>query len=184
MLNASAAQKRSPFPSSVRAAAQYGSTVEALVGYLQTWQLIPEDRLAHSMKDLFAVEVATATIAAIGQRKAEAFTGLAEHIEQQFKQAVVKHLDETGYRIAGRLQWLHVASTGLLTCSRTAAQRGAMWADVCGIFVHDFLRPYLAMLSVLHALCNAHHLRQLKALSYIEQEPWARAMHRFENYHY
>ena len=172
-------ETQAAFPAAVRAAAQYGTTVEALVGYLQAWQLIPEDRLADLMKDVFGVEVATATIAAIGQRKAEEFTGLAEHIEQQVKQAVVKHLDETGYRIAGRLQWLHVASTGLLTCYRTAAKRGAMWADVCGIIVHDFWRPYLAMLGVLHALCNAHHLRELKALMDIEQEPWARAMPRF-----
>ena len=119
-------ETQAAFPAAVRAAAQYGTTVEALVGYLQAWQLIPEDRLADLMKDVFGVEVATATIAAIGQRKAEEFTGLAEHIEQQVKQAVVKHLDETGYRIAGRLQWLHVASTGLLTCYRTAAKRGAM----------------------------------------------------------
>jgi transposase len=172
-------ETQAAFPVEVRAAAQYGATVEALVVYLQAWQLIPEDRLAELMKDVFGLEVATATIAAIGQRKAEEFTGLAEHIEQQVKQAAVKHLDETGYRIAGGLQWLHVASTGLLTCYRTAAKRGAMWAGVCGIIVHDFWRPYLAMIGVIHALCNAHHLRELKALMDIEKEPWARAMHRF-----
>ena len=83
------------------AAAQYGATVEALVVYLQAWQLIPEDRLAELMGDVFGVEVATSTIAAMGQRKAQELTGLAEHIEQQVKQAAVKHLDETGYRIAG-----------------------------------------------------------------------------------
>lgn len=70
--------------------------MEALVVYLQAWRLMPEDRLAELMKDVFGVEVATATIAAIGQRQAEEFTGLAEHIEQQVKQAAVQHLDETG----------------------------------------------------------------------------------------
>jgi len=167
------------FPDGVTAAAQYGATVEALVVYLQAWQLIPEDRLAELLGDVFGVEVATSTIAAMGQRKAQALTGLAEHIEQQVKAAAVKHLDETGYRIAGVLQWLHVASTWLLTCYRTSDKRGSMLAGVRGIIVHDFWRPYLSMVGVTHALCNAHHLRELKALIDIENEPWARAMHRF-----
>lgn len=167
------------FPPEVTAAAQYGATVEALVVYLQAWQLIPEDRLAELMRDVFGVDLATSTIAAMGQRKAQELTGLATHIEQQVKDAAVKHLDETGYRIAGVLQWLHVASTGLLTCYRTSAKRGAMWSGVRGIIVHDFWRSYLSMVGVVHALCNAHHLRELKALIDIEKEPWARAMHHF-----
>ena len=172
-------ETQAAFPAEVKAAAQYGATVEALVVYLQAWQLIPEDRLAELMSDVFGVEVATATIAAMGHRKAQELTGLAEQIEQQVKKATVKHLDETGYGIAGALQWLHVASTWLLTCYRTADKRGARWAGVRGIIVHDFWRPYLTMLGVTHALCNAHHLRELKALMDIEKEPWARAMHRF-----
>ena len=104
-------ETQAAFPAEVTAAAQYGATVEALVVYLQAWQLIPEDRLAELMKDVFGVDVATSTIAAMGQRKAQELAGLAEHIEQQVKHAAVKHLDETGYRIAGVLQWLHVAST-------------------------------------------------------------------------
>ena len=167
------------FPAEVTAATQYGATVEALVVYLQAWQLIPEDRLAELMTDVFSVDLATSTIAAMGQRKAQALTGLAAQIEQQVKDAAVKHLDETGYRVAGVLQWLHVASTGLLTCYRTSAKRGAMLAGVRGIIVHDFWRSYWTMLGVMHALCNAHHLRELKALMDIEKEPWAWAMHRF-----
>jgi transposase len=167
------------FPDEVTAAAQYGATVVALVVYLQAWHFIPEDRLAELMDDVFGVEVATSTIAAMGHRKAQDLTGLAEHIEEQVKQAAVKHLDETGYRIAGVLQWLHVASTWLLTCYRTSSKRGAMLAGVRGIILHDFWRPYLRMEGVTHALCNAHHLRELKALIDIEKEPWALALHRF-----
>jgi transposase len=172
-------ETQAAFPAEVRAAAQYGATVEALVVYLQAWQLIPEDRLAELRGDVFGVEVATSTIAAMGHRKAQELAGLAEHIEQQVKHAAVKQLDETGYRIAGVRQWRPGASTGLLTCYRTSAKRGAMLAGVRGIIVHDFWRPYLTMIGVTHALCNAHHLRELKALIDIEQEPWARARPRF-----
>lgn len=77
------------------------------------------------------------------------------------------------------LQWLHVASTWLLTFYRTSRKRGAMLEGVEGIVVHDFWRPYFTMKGVAHALCNAHHLRELKALVDIEKEPWALAMSRF-----
>jgi transposase len=149
-----------------------------LVVYLQAWQLIPEDRLAELMSDVFGLEVATATVAAMGHRKAQELAGLAAHIEQEVKHAAVKHLAETDYRIAGGLHWLHVASTCLLTSYRTSAKRGAMLAGVRGIIVHDFWRSYLTMVGVLHALRNAHHLRELKALMDIEKELWARAMYR------
>ena len=173
------AATQAAFPEEVRAAVQYGASITALVVYLQCWQVVPEDRLAELLPEVFGVDLATATIAAMGHKKAEELAGLADHIGQQVKQAPVKHLDETGYRIAGLLQWLHVASTGLLTFYRTAHKRGAMLTGVLGIIVHDCWKPYFAMEGVVHALCNAHHLRELKALIDIEKEPWALAMSRF-----
>ena len=53
-----------------------------------------------------------------------------------------------------------------------------MLANVVGVIVHDHCKPYYTMQDVLHALCNAHHLRELKALVEIEQEDWARQMQR------
>ena len=42
--------------------------------------------------------------------------------------------------------------------------------------MHDHWKPYYTLEGVLHALCNAHHLRELKALVEIEKEDWARRM--------
>jgi transposase len=42
--------------------------------------------------------------------------------------------------------------------------------------MHDHWKPYYTLKGVLHALCNAHHLRELKALVEIEREDWARKM--------
>ena len=47
-----------------------------------------------------------------------------------------------------------------------------------GVIVHDHFKPYFTLPGVAHALCNAHHLRELKALVDIEKEPWARRMSR------
>jgi transposase len=92
--------------------------------------------------------------------------------------AAVKHMDETGFRIGGKTQWLHVACTAWLTFYRVCARRGSLLTDVAGIVVHDHWMPYYGMPDVRHALCNAHHLRELKALIEIEKEDWARKMHR------
>ena len=172
-------ETQATFPQEVTAAAQYGVSITALVVYLQYWHFIPEDRLAELLHDVFGVELATATLAAMGHKKAEELAGLADHMGQQVKQAAVKHLDETGYRIGGLTQWLHVASTWLLTCYRTSRKRGEMWGAMAGIIIHDHWCPYFTMPGVLHGLCNAHHLRELRALSEIDKEPWALGMARF-----
>jgi transposase len=104
---------------------------------------------------------------------------VAQAIAGKVKQAPVKHMDETGYRVSGMTQWLHVAATVLFTFYRTSAKRGALLAGAIGTIVHDHWKPYFTMDGVLHALCNAHHLRELKALMEIEKEAWAFAMFRF-----
>ena len=90
------------------------------------------------------------------------------------KRAPVKHADETGVRVGGALRWLQVAATTLLTFYMVTSKRGEIIADMIGVLVHDHFAPYFE--SVLHALCNAHHLRELKALIEIEKEPWAKTM--------
>ena len=59
-----------------------------------------------------------------------------------------------------------------------SAKRGSLLASVTGIVVHDHWKPYYTMTGVRHALCNAHHLRELQALVEIEKEDWARKMQR------
>ena len=81
-------------------------------------------------------------------------------------------MDETGFRIGGKTQWLHIASTVWLTFYRISAKRGSLLAKVTGIVVHDHWKPDDTMTGVLHALCNAHHLRELKVLVKIEKEDW------------
>src|SRR6202166_1226905 len=73
---------------------------------------------------------------------------------------------------------MHIASPALLTFYRVCAKRGSLLANVVGIVVHDHWKPYYTVEGVLHALCNAHHLRELKALVEIEKEEWARKMQR------
>ena len=167
---------RGRFPDGVNAPVQYGARIRSFVIYLLHYQLLPEDRLAELMADLFGVKLAAATIARMSRTCAERLRGFTETLRDLVAGAPVKHMDETGFRIAGKTQWLHVASTALLTFYRVCAKRGSLLANVAGIAVHDHWKPYYTMQGVLHALCNAHHLRELKALVEIEKEDWARKM--------
>lgn len=171
-------QTRARFPDCVAAPVQFGKRIGAIVLYLLHYQLLPEKRLATLMSDLFGVPLATATIARISQDCAEGFQCFAEAVRDQVAKAAVKHMDETGFRIGGKTQWLHIASTTLLTFYRVCTRRGSLLANVAGIVVHDHWHPYYTLKDVLHALCNAHHLRELKALVEIEKEEWARRMQR------
>ena len=171
-------QTRAAFPDWVTAPVQYGKRIGAFVLYLLHGQLLPEKRLATLMADLFGVRLATATIARISQDCAARFRSFADAVRSHVAAAAVKQMDETGFRVSGKTQWLHVACTTLFTFYRISARRGSLLAQVSGIVVHDHWHPYYMLKGVLHALCNAHHLRELKALVEIEKEDWARRMQR------
>ena len=104
--------------------------------------------------------------------------GFVTFVRDQIAAAKVKHLDETGYCIGGITQWLHIAATRWLTWYRTSPKRGSLPHNFTGVVVHDHWNPYYTLDNVTHALCNAHHLRELRALIEIEEEDWAGRMRR------
>ncbi|MBV9290771.1 MAG: transposase [Hyphomicrobiales bacterium] len=54
----------------------------------------------------------------------------------------MRHLDETGFRVAGKGQWLHTVSTESLTYYRVTEQRGDVPQTLSGgVVVHDHFRP-------------------------------------------
>jgi transposase len=170
------AETRAAFPEDVTAPVQYGANIAAVVVYLLHFQFLPEKRLAMLMADLFGVHLVTATIAGMSRNCAARFQSFAAAVRDHVAAAPVKHMDETGFRIGGKTQWLHIASTIWLTFYRVSPKRGSLMENVLGIVVHDHWKPYYTLQGVLHALCNAHHLRELKALVEIEKEDWARKM--------
>lgn len=167
---------KAAFPAGVAAPVQYGPRISAIAVYLLHGQFVPEDRVTEVMRDLFGVSLVAATIAQMSRNCADRLTSFVQAVRDHVAGAAVKHLDETGFRIGGQTRWLHVASTALLTIYRSCDRRGLVWDNMSGIAVHDHWKPYYTMKSVLHALCNAHHLRELKALIEIDKEDWARQM--------
>ena len=171
-------ETKAEFPAGVSAAAQYGERVRAAAIYLNVQQLIPEDRVAQTMHDVFgALYLCAASLATWVEDKAEGLASVAAHIGALAAQAPVRHLDETGFRVGGKGQWLHTVSTETLTFYRVTEQRGAVPEGLTGgVVVHDHFKPYYGLTKVAHAFCNAHHRRELKALIELDEEPWAKAM--------
>jgi transposase len=166
------------FPYGVNAPVQYGNVVKSYAIYFQQ-QFIPEDRLQETFNDLFNIDLATATLNHFSETMYEALEIFENNVLSKIKTASVKHLDETGFRVIGQTQWLHVASTDLLTYYHISPKRKSLLSELIGIVVHDHWKAYYQLSNVLHALCNQHHLRELKALIEYDKEAWAKKMQRF-----
>jgi len=171
-------ETRAAFPLGVAAPAQYGPRFRAAAVYLNVQQLLPEDRTAQTLSDLFgAVRLCPKSLTDWVRARAAAFEAVEARIAELAAAAPVRCLDETGFRVAGQTQWLHTVSTASLTLYRVSPRRGAMPEGLRGgVIVHDGFKSYGRLSGVGHALCNAHHLRELKALIEFDQEPWAEPM--------
>lgn len=174
---------RATFPPEAAAPVQYGPRVKSVAVYLGEYQLLPFDRLAEIMRDLFACE--TFSEGTLANFKADCSRRL-EPVEAAIRDlataAPVAGFDETGVRATGSLHWLHTVSTRLLTWYYAHKRRGAEAMDAAGILseyrgraVHDFWKSYFDY-DCNHALCNGHLLRELIFLWEEQSQKWAKAM--------
>ena len=158
-------------PERVSAPVQYGPRVTALIVYLYVGQLLSKARTAQAMADLFDLPVSAGTVAAVTARAGADLGGFLAAVREQLTAAPVVNFDETGLRVAGRLHWLHSASTGrfcLLHVHRRRGREAMLHAGVLeqftGVAVHDAWAPYDTFTDARHVLCGAHLLRELQAV--------------------
>ena len=169
-------QVTAAFPPEVKAHTQYGNRVRSWVVYYQNQHLIPEDRIQQLFMDMYNLPMATASIAAFNKMAYEQLQPFETKVLEFAREAPVKNLDETGFRVGGKTQWMHTLSTPDCTYYHVSPKRKSLIDGVKGIAVHDHWRPYYQMPEVIHALCNQHHLRELKALVEHDKEAWAGRM--------
>jgi transposase len=170
---------RGEFPEGVNAPVQYGPGLKAAAVHLTQHHMLPVQRTADLMGDFFDLPVSDATVLAAVDEAGERLESTVTAIGQAISAAPIAHADETGLRVDGKLQWLHVLATGLLTWMGIHPNRGKKAFDAFGLLtsfvgtlIHDGWKPYRDLVCK-HALCNAHHLRELTYLFEEMGQTWA-----------
>ena len=161
----------------------YGPGLHAHVCYLVVRQHIPVARVAELLRDAFGAPVSTGTVVAMVREGAGLLEAFLALVRDRLAGSEVVHADESGLRVEALLNWVHSASTEALTLYHLDRRRGnaAMEAmgvleHLQGVLVHDGWVPYRKYTNVSHALCNAHHSRELEAVTETTGQPWAAEM--------
>src|SRR6266566_6647109 len=173
---------RARFPACVKAAAQYGTSIQTLATYLVEGQCVPYARASQLLRELLGVQLSAGSIARFVTTCHQQLAGVETELKAALVKANVIHQDETGVRVGKEGWWVHVCSTDRLTHYAAHPSRGRAALDAIGIApkfrgtsVHDALKSYQGYCFT-QAWCNVHHLRELTFVETALKQPRARQM--------
>ena len=171
-----------PFPEGVTQAAQYGVGVKAHSVYLSQYQLIPYNRVQDYFADQLQIPISDGSIFNFNKAAYGLLADFENRARSELAAAKVAHADETGINIGGKRYWLHCLSNDRWTCYHPHAKRGTdamndmgVLPMFSGVLCHDHWKPYFTY-DCTHALCNAHHLRELERAWEQDGQTWAQQM--------
>ena len=172
------------FPKGLGRPIQYGQSVKAHAVYLSQFQLLPYERVADYFINEASIPISVGSLFNFNKEAyhlLETFDALAK---QRLIQATLVHADETSINVNGKRIWLHNASNEQWTYFYPHEKRGAeamneigILPQVRGTLIHDHWKPYYTFQSCTHALCNAHHLRELQwVIDTYPEYTWAKIL--------
>ena len=160
-------------PDGVAAPVQYGPRLMGTGIYLWHGQFLSRDRACLALSEMFGCAPSPGALAAAARKTAGLVAPALKAVTEYLVSADVAHFDETGFRTAGKLAWVHSASWGKFVLVTVHAKRGKDGMKAAGVLpfftgiaVHDAWKPYDTFENVAgHALCGAHVLRELVAVT-------------------
>jgi transposase len=171
-----------PFPEGITKAAQYGASLKAHCIYLSQFQLIPYDRIKDYFADQLQVPVSVGSIFNFNKEAFRLLEGFDDLARKKLVNSALLHSDETGINVNGGKFWLHCASNHLWTYFFPHEKRGSeamnamgVLPNFKGILCHDHWKPYYKF-DCTHALCNAHHIRELTRAWEQDSQNWAKRL--------
>jgi transposase len=157
---------------------QYGNRILALITYLYNYHFVASGRVNEFFQDIFAHHLSEGTIFNAQNTGFASLKFFEKVLKKNLMQADVAYTDETGVRRDKKNCYLHVFSTSYSTHLAVHQKRGCQAMDEIGILpyfkgtlTHDHFRPYFRY-GFDHALCNAHHLRELQGVKDTTGHSW------------
>ena len=170
------------FPKDVTKAVQYGIGLKAHSVYMSQFQLIPYNRIQDYFSDQLNIPVSEGSIFNFNKEAFQLLADFENRAKNELAASEVAHADETGINIGGKGHWLHCISNDFWTVYHPHKRRGLIAMndmDILprfkGTLCHDHWKPYYKI-DCTHALCNAHHLRELTRAWEQDAQQWAKNM--------
>ena len=172
-----------PFPEGVTKAVQYGTGLKAHSVYMSQFQLIPYNRIQDYFADQLNIPVSEGSIFNFNKEAFQRLADFENRVKNELAVSAFAHADETGINIGGKRHWLHCVSDDCWTLFYPHEKRGTeamnemgVLPRFTGILCHDHWKPYYKYEDCTHALCNAHHLRELTRAFEQDGQQWAEKM--------
>lgn len=175
------------FPDGVTKSAQYGNTTKSLSVYMSNYQLIPLDRVRDFFNDQMGLPLSKGSVSNFNKEAHKKLMelGFIDWAKKKLLLSPVLHADESGVNVGGKGHWLHSVSDGMITLygvdqkrGKEAMDRMGVLPEYEGVLIHDHWKPYYRY-KCPHALCNAHHLRELEFAHEQDGQKWAEKMKKF-----
>lgn len=174
-----------PFPDHVKRPIQYGPKAKSSSVYMSQFQLLPYARIVDYFSEQVGLNVSQGSLFNFNKEAYEALENFEEIVKSKLIESPRINADETGININGKRLWLHTACNDKWTHFYPHAKRGSEAMDAIGILpsftgvlCHDHWKPYYQY-ACKHALCNAHHLRELEWAATEDKQAWAAQMKDF-----
>lgn len=167
---------RAPFPDGVNQPVQYGPHLLGFATYLHTVHLLPYARCARIVQEITQAPFSPGSLHTALARAAERLKDFDDQLQATLSQVPLLHVDETGTRVKGKLNWFHVRCTDTLCRLFCHEKRGKQAVDdlrsYSGRLLSDFFSNYVT-LGCQHQFCGAHLLRELTFAHEVLGQDWA-----------